>query len=289
MSTKTILITGASSGFGEDTALTLASVGHRVFATMRAVNGKHSNKAKELRSKGIEVIEMEVQDDASVDAAFKALFQKTGGKLDVIINNAGQMVQGISEAITIEQTRDMFDVNVVGIQRVMRAALPQLRRNKSGLIINVGSILGRVTIPFLGLYGATKFAVDAVTESYRYELSQLGIDVVLLQPSAYPTGLYGHVNASDNGREKEYGSVANASSGFVEFIQGVFGGEKAPNPHDVANAIVEIIATPGGKRPERLVVGAPFGADAANAALQPIQSQLIDSLGMGNLKTLKTA
>jgi NADP-dependent 3-hydroxy acid dehydrogenase YdfG len=289
MSTKTVFITGASSGFGEDTALTLASVGHRVFATMRAVSGKHSSKAKELRSKGIEVIEMDVQNDASVEAAFEALFQKTGGKLDVIINNAGQMVQGVSEAITIEQTRDMFDVNVVGIQRVMRAALPRLRKNKSGLIINVGSILGRVTIPFLGLYGATKFAVDAVTESYRYELSQLGIDVVLLQPSAYPTGLYGHVNASDNGREKEYGSVADASRGFVEFIQGMFSGDKAPNPHDVAKAIADIIATPSGKRPERVVVGASFGADAANAALQPIQSQLIDGLGMQRLKKLKTA
>jgi NADP-dependent 3-hydroxy acid dehydrogenase YdfG len=289
MSTKTVLITGASSGFGEDTALTLAATGHRVFATMRAINGKHSNKAKQLRSKGIEVIEMDVQNDASVQAAFESLFQKTGGKLDVIINNAGQMVQGISEAITVEQTRDMFDVNVLGIQRVMRTALPRLRKNRSGLIINVGSILGRVTIPFLGLYGATKFAVDAVTESYRYELSQLGVDVVLLQPSAYPTGLYGHVNASDNGREKEYGSVANASSAFVEFIRGMFSGDKAPNPHDVANAIANIIATPNGKRPERVVVGAPFGADAANAALQPIQNQLIDSLGMGNLKTLKTA
>jgi short-subunit dehydrogenase len=83
---------------------------------------------------------------------------------------------------------------------VLRAALPRLRKNKSGLIINVGSILGRVTIPFMGLYGATKFAVEAMTESYRYELSQLGVDIVVVQPSAYPTGLYGHLNAGDGDR-----------------------------------------------------------------------------------------
>ncbi|MFP3675213.1 SDR family NAD(P)-dependent oxidoreductase, partial [Bacillus sp. SIMBA_031] len=87
-----------------------------------------------------------------------------------------------SESITTEHTSQMFDVNVIGIQRVLRAALPQLRKNGSGLVINVGSILGRVTIPFMSLYGATKFAVEALTEGYRYELSQLGIDVVLVQP-----------------------------------------------------------------------------------------------------------
>jgi NADP-dependent 3-hydroxy acid dehydrogenase YdfG len=182
MSKKIILITGTSSGFGKDTAETLAQAGHQVFATMRGVNGKHREKAKALQAKGIDVLELDVQNDTSVEAAFKSLFQQTGGKLDVVINNAGLMIQGFSEAITTEQTHQMFDVNVLGIQRVLRAALPQLRQNQSGLIINVGSIVGRMTIPFLGLYGATKFAVEALTESYRYELSQLGIDSTLIAP-----------------------------------------------------------------------------------------------------------
>src|ERR1700743_306504 len=116
---KIILITGTSSGFGKDTALTLKAAGHRVFGTMRGINGKHAAAAAELQAKGIELIELDVTDDASVDAAFKTLFEKTGGKLDVLVNNAGRMVQGISEAVTSEQTRQMFDVNVLGIHSVI--------------------------------------------------------------------------------------------------------------------------------------------------------------------------
>src|ERR1700744_4538685 len=114
---KTILTPGTSNGFGKDAAIPLAAAGHRVFGTMRNVNGRHSAVAKELQSKGIEILELDVKDEKSVEAAFKTLFQKTGGKLDVLINNAGLMVQGVSETITTEQTREMFDVNVFGIQR----------------------------------------------------------------------------------------------------------------------------------------------------------------------------
>lgn len=284
---KIVLITGTSSGFGKDTALTLKAAGHRVFGTMRGIDGKHAAVAYELQAKGIELIELDVTDDASVDAAFKLLFEKTGGKLDVLINNAGRMVQGVSEAVTSEQTRQMFDVNVLGIQRVMRAALPQLRRNGSGLVINIGSILGRVTIPFLGLYGATKFAVDAMTDSYRYELSQLGIDVVLVQPSAYPTSLYEEIGASDVGREHEYGEVAEVPKAFNAYISSLFAGPDAPNPHDIAEEIARLVETPAGQRPARLVVGNGFGADAVNAAVAPIQSGMINAIGMSALETLR--
>src|SRR6202012_4962575 len=137
--------------------------------------------------------------------AFAALFKKTGNKLDVLVNNAGLFAMGLSETYTPEQGRGMFEVNVFGTQRVIRAALPAMRKRKSGLVINVGSILGRVTIPFIGLYGASKFALEALTESYRYELSQLGVDVGLVQPSAYPTGLYSaRLQPADAGRAAEY-------------------------------------------------------------------------------------
>lgn len=284
---KIVLVTGTSSGFGKDTALTLKAAGHRVFGTLRGIDGKHADVAKELQAQGIELLELDVTSDDSVNAAFKTLFDKTGGKLDVIVNNAGLMVQGISEAITAEQTHQMFDVNVLGIQRVMRAALPQLRSNGSGLVINIGSILGRVTIPFLGLYGATKFAVEALTESYRYELSQLGIDVVLVQPSAYPTNLYAHLGGADVAREAQYGAVAEIPKAFVEFISGMFSGADAPNPHDIAEAIATLTATPAGQRPARLVVGNGFGADAVNEAVAPIQSGMIHGIGMAALETLR--
>ena len=285
---KTILITGTSNGFGKDAALTLAAAGYRVFATMRDVAGRNREAASALQSKGIEVIELDVTSDASVDAAFAAVFEKTGGRLDVLVNNAGLMIQGISETITAEQTRAMFDVNVFGIQRTTRAVLPAMRRAQVGLIVNIGSILGRVTIPFVGLYGATKHAVEAMTESYRYELSQLGIDVVLIQPSAYPTNLYAaHQSPADAGREPEYGEVAEVPKAFVAFLQGLFAGAQAPDPHDVAQALVTLVETPAGQRPERVVVGSPFGASDVNHVVKPIQQQLIDGIGMTGLATLK--
>ncbi|QJW93945.1 SDR family oxidoreductase [Frigoriglobus tundricola] len=285
---KTILITGASNGFGNDAAKALAAAGHHVFATMRDVNTRHRVPAEALRAKGIETLELDVTNNASVDAAFAALFQKTGGTLDVLVNNAGLFSQGVSETYTPEQVRDLFEVNVFGIQRVTRAALPAMRKTKSGLIVNVGSILGRVTIPFMGLYGASKHAVEALTDSYRYELSQLGVDVVLVQPSAYQTNLYAAIQKpADGGRAAGYGDVAALPGRFAEFLHGVFSSADAPDPQDVTKALVVLIATPAGQRPDRVLVGAPYGADAANAALKPIQGQLVSGIGFDVLSTLK--
>jgi NAD(P)-dependent dehydrogenase (short-subunit alcohol dehydrogenase family) len=285
---KIVLITGSSNGFGNDAAKTLAKAGHLVFATMRNVNGSSRTAAEDLRSKGINVLELDVTSDSSVNTAFPELYRRTGNKLDVVINNAGLFAAGLSETYTPDQVREVFDVNVFGIQRVTRAALPTMRKNKSGLIINVGSILGRVTIPFLGLYGASKHAVEALTESYRYELSQLGIDVVLVQPSAYPTRLYAAVQQpADAGRSQEYGEIAALPGAFNEYVQGIFTGANPPDPHDVSEALVKLLATPDGKRPNRVVVGAPFGADAANAAIQPIQDGLICNIGFDGLMTLR--
>jgi NAD(P)-dependent dehydrogenase (short-subunit alcohol dehydrogenase family) len=284
---KTILITGVSNGFGKDTALTMSAAGHRVFGTMRDSVGRNRGAAAELRAKGIDVVEMDVTQDASVDAGFSSVLDKTGGRLDVLVNNAGLMVQGISETITTEQARDMFDVNVLGIQRTTRAALPAMRKSKAGLIVNIGSILGRVTIPFVGLYGASKHALEAMTESYRYELSQLGVDVVLVQPSAYPTGLYAHPSPADGARASGYGEVADVPKAFVGFLEGLFSGADAPDPHDVATALARLVDTPPGQRPARVVVGNPFGAADVNTVVAPIQQQLIDGIGMSGLSTLK--
>jgi NADP-dependent 3-hydroxy acid dehydrogenase YdfG len=285
---KTILITGTSNGFGKDAAKTIAEAGHRVFATMRDVNGRNRAAAEELRSRGIEVLELDVTNDASVERAFNELYEKTGDKIDVLINNAGLFAQGISETYTANQVRDMFEVNVFGVQRVTRAALPAMRKRKSGLIVNIGSILGRVTIPFTGLYGASKFALEALTESYRYELSQLGVDVVLVQPSAYPTGLYSAtLQPADAARAAEYGEIAALPGAFVEFLKGVFNGANAPDSHDVAKALVALVATPAGERPDRVLVGAGYGADAVNAAVEPIQSQMINAIGFRDLQKLK--
>jgi NAD(P)-dependent dehydrogenase (short-subunit alcohol dehydrogenase family) len=285
---KTILVTGASSGFGRLTAETLSKSGHKVFAGFRSAEGARKQIADELKAKNIEILKVDVTDQASVDTAIVQLLEKSGNKLDVVVNNAGMASAGLSEAFTAEQARDLFEVNVFGVQRVMRATLPVLRAKRAGLVINVGSILGRVTLPFFGLYGASKYAVEAMTDSYRYELSELGVDVVLVQPSAYPTNMYAAAQKPANGElAKSYGETAEVPGKILKTFMTLFRGENAPNPQDVATAIDKIVATPAGSRPERVVVGLPFGSDAVNTAVAPIQRGVIESLGLGDLTKLK--
>jgi NAD(P)-dependent dehydrogenase (short-subunit alcohol dehydrogenase family) len=285
---KTILVTGASSGFGRLTAETLSKSGHKVFAGFRSVEGARKQIADELKAKNIEVLEVDVTDQAGVDKAIVQLLEKSGNKLDVVVNNAGMASAGLSEGFTAEQARDLFEVNVFGVQRVMRATLPVLRAKRAGLVINVGSILGRVTLPFFGLYGASKYAVEAMTDSYRYELSQLGVDVVLVQPSAYPTNMYAAAQKPANGElVKSYGETGEVPGKILKTFMTLFQGENAPNPQDVATAIDKIVATPAGRRTDRVVVGLPFGSDAVNTAVAPIQRGVIESLGLGDLTKLK--
>ena len=284
--TKTILITGASTGFGRDTAETLAHAGHKVFASMRDPEAKNRAHADALRGQNIEVVELDVTDSQSVDRAVAAVIAKAG-RIDVLINNAGVAAAGVSEAFTPEQATALFDVNVIGLHRVTRAVLPELRRHHDGLIINIGSILGRVTFHFFGIYGASKFAVEALTDSFRYEVSQLGIDVVLVQPSAYPTQMYASASQpADVGRVAEYGAVGEIPGAIFQHLTTILSGPDAPDPHDIAAAIAKLIVTPKGARPVRTVVGASYGADTLNDATAPVQAGTVEALGLGHLATL---
>ncbi len=286
---KTVLITGASTGFGRETAETLTRAGHRVFASMRDPHGRNREHADALRTLGAEVVELDVTDTGSVEQAVATVVAKAG-RIDVLVNNAGVATAGISEAFTAEQATALFDVNVFGLHRVTRAVLPTLRRQQDGLIINIGSVVGRVTFPFFGLYGASKFAVEALTDSYRYELSQLGVDVALVQPSAYPTQVWGGATPpADTARVAEYGEVGELPGAMFQQFVTMFSGSDAPDPQDVASAVATLIATPKGRRAARTVVGASYGTDTVNAATAPIQAQLVDALGLGHLASVKTA
>ena len=286
--TKIILITGASTGFGRDTAETLARAGHKVFASMRDPEAKNRAHADALRSQAIEVVELDVTDSQSVERGVDAVSAKAS-HIDVLINNAGVLAAGVSEAFTPEQMTALFDVNVIGLHRVTRAVLPVLRRQNDGLIINISSILGRVTFPFFGLYGASKFAVEALTDSLRYEVSQLGIDVALVQPSAYPTQFYSSATQpADTGRAAEYGTVGEIPGAMFQHFGTMLSGPDAPDPHDIAEAIAKLIVTPKGDRPARTVVGASFGADILNDATEPVQASTVEALGLGHLATVRS-
>jgi len=283
---KTILITGTSSGFGRDTAETLARAGHTVYASMRDIAGVNRPHADALRALGLAVVQLDVTDEASVESAVGTVLAKAG-RIDVLINNAGIAAAGVSEAFTPDQVRALFEVNVFGLQRTLRAVLPAFRRQGDGLIVNVGSILGRVTFPFFGLYGASKYAVEALTDSYRYELSQFGVDVVLVQPSAYPTSMYSSVQQpADVRRAEDYGAVGKIPGKMFETFMGIFQGKNAPNPHDVAEAIAKLVGQPKGSRPARIVVGQPFGADVVNQQTAPVQTQVVEGLGLGHLAAM---
>jgi NAD(P)-dependent dehydrogenase (short-subunit alcohol dehydrogenase family) len=280
---KTILITGASTGFGRDTAETLARAGHTVFASMRDPQARNRDHAETLRKQGIEVVELDVSSDASVDRAVKEVLARTG-RIEGLVNNAGIASAGVTEAFTPDQAKMVFNTNVVGLLRTARAVLPAMRGQGDGLIINVGSILGRVTFPFFGLYGASKFAVEALTDSLRYEVSQLGIDVVLVQPSAYPTAMYANVQQpADTARAAAYGAVGEIPGAMLRRFMTMFHAPDAPNPHDVAEAIARLVIQPKGSRPARTVVGVAFGSEAVNEQTAPVQAHVLEALGLAHL------
>ena len=280
---KIILITGASTGFGRDTAETLAGAGHTVFASMRDPQAKNREHAQKLRKLGIEVIELDVTSDASVDRAVKMVLERAK-RIDVLINNAGIASAGVTEAFTADQAKIVFNTNVVGLLRTTCAVLPAMRRQRGGLIINIGSILGRVTFPFFAIYGASKFAVEALTDSLRYEVSQLGIDVALVQPSAYPTPMYASAQQpADTNRAAAYGTIGDIPGAMFKHFTTMFQAADAPNPHDIAEAIANLIMLPKGSRPARTIVGAAFGSDTVNEQAAQVQAQVVEALGLGHL------
>ena len=286
---KTILVTGASSGFGRLISETLAGSGHTVYASMRNSASKNAEHAKTLRGNGLSVVDLDVTDTKSVETAVAEILAKHG-KIDVVVNNAGVASAGVSEAFTDKQVAELFDVNVLGMHRVTRAVLPSMREQGAGLVVNIGSILGRVTFPFFGIYGASKFAVEALTDGYRYELSQLGIDVSLVQPSAYPTEMYASAaQPADLEIANAYGEVGEIPGAMFEQFMTMLSGADAPTPQDIADAVSNLVAQRAGQRTARVVVGASFGADAVNDATAPVQAETVRALGLEHLAVTKTA
>jgi NAD(P)-dependent dehydrogenase (short-subunit alcohol dehydrogenase family) len=286
-----ILVTGSSNGFGRLTTLALARRGHTVVATMRDTMTRNRTAADELRRIAeaeriaIHVIELDVTSDTSVRDGIAAALAKVG-HLDAVINNAGYGMLGLAETVTAEQLSRMLDTNVVGIQRVNRAALPAMRARGSGLLVHLSSGLGRVLFPLVGPYAATKFAVEALAEAYRYELKPTGIDVSIVQPGAFPTN-FGPACAigEDPTRAKGYGPLEHALDGFGDHLKQLFSAPNPPDPQEVVDAIVALVETPAGKRPARVVVDrfSGQGASALNDAHASVQREVLGGMGMGGL------
>ncbi|MFN0064284.1 MAG: SDR family NAD(P)-dependent oxidoreductase [Myxococcaceae bacterium] len=157
-----VLITGATGGFGKLTVEELIKAGHKVVGTARDAGGRNRAAADSLKALGAHVVEMDVTQDASVETGVTAALSRLGN-VDVVINNAGVGVLGFQESFTADDWRQIFEVNVFGVQRVSRMILPHFKERKQGLFINISSLLGRMVVPFYGPYSASKFALEGTT------------------------------------------------------------------------------------------------------------------------------
>lgn len=290
---KVILVTGASSGFGALTARRLADAGHTVYASMRATDGRNAPQAEAARtyardrSVDLRPLELDVLDDASAQRAIARVVGEAG-RIDVVVHNAGHMVFGPAEAFTPAQYMALYDVNVVGTQRVNRAALPHLRRQGEGLLVWVGSSSTRGgTPPFLAPYFAAKAAMDSVAVSYATELSRWGIETTIVLPGAFTSGTNHFTHA---GKPDDVASAAEYLEGpYAGLPERILEGLKSLEPADadvgdVADAIVRVVGLPHGRRPFRVHIDpSEDGAEAVNAVGDRVRREMYRNLGLEGL------
>ncbi|WP_432510063.1 SDR family oxidoreductase [Kineococcus sp. SYSU DK001] len=283
---RTVLVTGTSSGLGRATALALAERGHTVVATLRDPHGKDRTAAEELTAttpSRVVVVGLDVRSDASVTAGVEAALDRVG-HLDALVNNAAYALTGVGESVTSTQLQDLLDTNVVGPQRVARAVLPHLRARRSGLLVFLSSGAGRLALPTMGAYSASKFAVEALAQAYRYELRPLGIDVSIVQPGAFPTNLAAsQVQGADTAVLPDYGAALDMAQAVVRGIGSAFTAPQPPDPREVADAIAGLVEAPAGQRPERLSVDRfrlGEAVEAVNAGAKGPTDRLLADLGL---------
>ncbi len=282
-----VLITGASTGFGRVAAETMAGRGYTVFAGMRDLSGRNAPHAEALRmlatreGSRLHVVDLDVTQDASVEQAVRHVLA-VAGRIDVVINNAGISALGLTEAYTVEQFESLFDVNLYGPVRVNRAVLPAMRRQGSGLLIHVSSAAGRVVLPCAAAYCASKFALEALADAYRFELSPFGIDSVVVEPGIHRTPiLEKFLSPADQACVTAYGPVAACAERVAAVFAGAAASPETPGPEDVVDAFVRLIETPAGERPFRTVPTAAIqplleAYNAAAADLRPVVAQIFN-------------
>ena len=287
---KKILLTGTSGGFGKLTALTLLKNGHQVAASMRDIDGKNKNVADELRKAGALIIEIDVTDDTSVTTGVSKAIDDLNG-LDVLINNAGVGVLGMQEFFTTKDFQKLFEINVFGVQRMNRAVVPYLRKQENGLIIYISSLLGRIALPFYGPYQSSKWALEALAESYRVELSGFGIENCIVEPGGYPTAFADNLmRPSDKSQEESYGDFGKFPEQMLHNFEIALKNNPQQDPQKVADAIAELIGKPKGEKPFRTPVDFIGMADHIqkyNEHLEQIMTGIYTNFGTQGLLNVK--
>lgn len=227
MNNSIALVTGASSGIGEAIAFALIKAGHRVYGTSRS--------PRESKPDGIQFLQMNVDEEASVKTAVGELLAKEG-RIDVVVNSAGLGVIGAVEEVPMELAKRVFETNYFGTMRVCQAVIPSMRKQRSGCIINISSIGGEVGLPFRGIYSASKFAVEGMTEALRMELRPFGVRTVIIQPGDFNTNIGADRPTIDHGEDSPYEHYLREIRAEIDK-----GMASAPTPEAVGEAVIKIV------------------------------------------------
>lgn len=235
-----ILITGCSTGIGRSSAVELTKRGHDVVATARRADSIADLDVADR-------VTLDVDSDESVREAIAA-----AGNVDVLVNNAGYEISGPGELMPIDEVRAMFETNFFGTLRMMQGVIPQMRERGRGVIVNLSSVAGRVSQPYGSFYSATKFAVEAITEGFKYELGHFGIRLALIEPGVIDTAFRGNVRHFNKDRP-EYAGLTEQWEGAVDKLRG---DNPKPGPELVAGVIADVIED------DDAVLRHPVGDDA---------------------------
>jgi NAD(P)-dependent dehydrogenase (short-subunit alcohol dehydrogenase family) len=294
-----IVVTGASSGFGLMAAYSLAHDGHAVYASMRETAGRNMPQVAALQKYAAEnkvdlrPLELDVASEDSADAAIAKII-KDNGRLDVVVHNAGHMTFGPAESFTPEQFAELYDVNVLGTQRVNRAALPQLRKQAKGLLVWVSSSSARGgTPPYLAPYFAAKAAMDSVAVSYACELARWGIETTIVVPGSFTKGTNHFEHAgkpADVARFEEYANGPTSDIADVALRNLAAIAPSDADPEEVAREIAQVVNLPFGKRPFRVYIDpADDGAEVVNRVADRVRAEFLRRIELGDLLTPRGA
>lgn len=287
---QNVLITGAAGGFGAITIAALLQEGFTVTGAMRDINGRNKQAATSLTQQGVYVVDIDVTSDESVIAGVQQAHAHMGS-IDILINNAGLGAGGIQEAFTAADWQKVFDVNVFGVQRMTRAVLPYMRQQQRGLLMLISSLSARLSVPFQGPYSPSKWAAEALAESYRVEVSNLGIESCIVEPGGFPTKFIGSLlQPSEPDRTAGYGPVKDMPGALLAGVKDVFDAKPEQDPSLVAQAILHLINMPHGTRPMRTEVDRMFMGELVaplNQQLEAANQLVYTAFQMTHLTTVK--
>ncbi|WP_025690839.1 SDR family oxidoreductase [Paenibacillus zanthoxyli] len=286
-----VLVTGAGTGIGNLSARSLAAAGHTVYASMRDVEGRNASKAKALHDYAVvngyklKAVELDVLSQESTDRAVQTIVEEQG-RLDVVMHNAGHLVVGVVEAFSPEEMVKVFDTNVLGTQRVNRAALPYMRAQQSGLLLWISSTTVRGGFPpFLGPYVAAKAAMDSLAQTMAYEVAKFGIETSFVVPGAFTQGT-SHFPSAGHPQDEQTSAAYDRINYLLDEVGDRLSALTPPDadPQAVADEVTRIVSLPAGSRPARSVIDfVNDGAAEVTELSEKLRIEFVHRLGLEEL------